>query len=76
MRGVCFVPGNFFNDETYQITIRFVQDSLTVLYIFENCISFTIHDSEREGNWYGKWFGIGIVRLKLKWDMTAIKYNE
>ncbi|PSB29498.1 ABC transporter ATP-binding protein [Chlorogloea sp. CCALA 695] len=67
IRGVCYIPGNFLNDGSYQITMMIVQDTSTVLYICENLLSFTVHDVERDSNWYGKWQGI--VRPNLEWQV-------
>lgn len=69
VKGICYIPGNFFNDETYQLTIMIVQDTSRVLYLFENFVTFTVHDIDREGNWYGKWSGV--VRPNFKWVMEA-----
>ncbi|MGA7933732.1 MAG: ABC transporter ATP-binding protein, partial [Kovacikia sp.] len=71
IRGVCYIPGNFLNDGSYQITIMIVQDTSTVLYTCENLLSFTIHDIEREFNWYGKWSGV--VRPNLKWSFAPVE---
>jgi lipopolysaccharide transport system ATP-binding protein len=73
VRGVCFIPGNFLNDGSYQITMMIVQDTSIPLYCFENVATFTINDVEREGNWYGKWSGV--VRPKLDWQVTSLAEN-
>jgi lipopolysaccharide transport system ATP-binding protein len=72
IRGICYIPGNFLNDESYQITMMIVQDTSTVLYTYEN-MSFTVHDIEREFNWYGKWSGV--VRPNLKWSFAPIEIS-
>lgn len=71
IRGICYLPGNFLNDGSYQITMMIVQDTSTILYTYEHILSFTVHDVEREFNWYGKWQGT--VRPNLKWDFTPIE---
>ncbi|MBL1200338.1 MAG: ABC transporter ATP-binding protein [Nostoc sp. GBBB01] len=71
IRGVCYIPGHFFNDGSYQITMMIVQDTSTVLYICENLLSFTVHDVEREFKWYGKWQGV--VRPNLKWSFAPVE---
>jgi lipopolysaccharide transport system ATP-binding protein len=67
IRGVCYIPGNFLNDETYQITMLVVQDCSTIHLICENLLCFTVHDDEREIDWYGKWQGL--VRPNLEWQV-------
>jgi lipopolysaccharide transport system ATP-binding protein len=71
IRGVCYIPGNFLNDGSYQITMMVVQDTSLVLYNYENLLSFTVQDVEREFKWYGKWQGV--VRPDLKWNYAPIK---
>ncbi len=71
IRGVCYIPGNFLNDGSYQITILVVQDTSKILYTCENLLSFTVHDVEREFNWYGKWQGV--VRPNLKWSFAPVE---
>lgn len=71
IRGVCYIPGNFFNDGSYQITMLIVQDTSTILYTCANLLSFTVHDVEREFNWYGKWQGV--VRPNLNWNLEPLK---
>ncbi|QHG18536.1 ABC transporter ATP-binding protein [Nostoc sp. ATCC 53789] len=71
IRGVCYIPEDFFNDGSYQITMMVVQDTSTILYTCENLLSFTVHDIEREFKWYGKWQGI--VRPNLKWRFAPVE---
>ena len=71
IRGVCYIPGNFLNDGSYQITILVVQDTSKILYTCENLLSFTVHDVEREFKWYGKWQGV--VRPNLKWSFAPVE---
>jgi len=71
IRGVCYIPGNFLNDGSYQITILVVQDTSHILYTCENLLGFTVHDVEREFTWYGKWQGV--VRPNLKWSFAPVE---
>lgn len=71
IRSVCSIPANFFNDETYQITMMIVQDTSLPLYTFENIINFTVNEVDREGNWYGKW--VGVVRPQFNWELTRVE---
>lgn len=73
IRGVCYIPGNFFNDGSYQITMLIVQDTSSVVYTCANLLSFTVHDIEREFKWYGKWQGV--VRPNLKWSFAPIEIS-
>ena len=63
IKGECLIPGNFLNDGTYYISIIFVKDSSSVLFYYEECLSFTVEDYREDIAWYGKW--IGHVRPKF-----------
>jgi lipopolysaccharide transport system ATP-binding protein len=74
VKGICFIPGNFFNDESYQVTMMIVQDTSVPLYTFENIVSFTVNDVARKGNWYGKW--VGVVRPKFDWKLIVAEEGD
>ena len=69
--GSFIIPGNFLNDGTYTIRLLIVRDTSVVLMDISNVLVFEVHDSERKGNWYGKW--IGTVRPKFDWLMKVDK---
>ncbi len=64
-RAVCSIPGSFFNDETYRLRVLLVLDSSRAVVDRDHLVSFELHDSPRESNWYGKW--IGVVRPTFEW---------
>jgi len=63
--GSFIIPENFLNDGTYTIRLLIVRDTSVVLMDISNVLVFEVHDSERKGNWYGKW--IGTVRPTFDW---------
>jgi lipopolysaccharide transport system ATP-binding protein len=65
IKGVCRIPANLLNAETYRVKIMLVKDTSTVLFSHSDTMIFDVHDVEREGFWYGKW--AGVVRPKLEW---------
>ncbi len=66
LRGECFIPGGFLNDEIYRVRLLVVQDGTTPLFDDNNIFSFEVAERFREGGWFGKW--VGIVRPSLKWE--------
>lgn len=69
--GSFVIPGDFLNDGTYIIRLLIVRDTSAVLADLNNVLVFEVHDSERKGNWYGKW--IGTVRPHFDWLMKVDK---
>jgi lipopolysaccharide transport system ATP-binding protein len=69
----CFIPSSFLNDGNYSVTMMVVQDSALQIYVFQDIITFTVEDVEREGHWHGKW--PGIVRPKLEWEIEHTILN-
>jgi lipopolysaccharide transport system ATP-binding protein len=66
-RSVCHVPGGLLNDGTHRVLLLVVKNEETVIFSFEDAVSFEVMDSvERRGNWHGKW--PGAVRPDLKWE--------
>ncbi|MFC0771493.1 ABC transporter ATP-binding protein [Terrimonas alba] len=63
IKGECLIPGNFLNDGSYYISIIFVKDSSSMLFYYEECLSFHLEDHREDIAWYGKW--IGYVRPKF-----------
>ena len=71
VKGVCHIPENFLNDDTYRVRLLIVKDGSAALVDLEHIALFEVHDAGRDGTWYGKW--VGAVRPKFKWDTTAIE---
>lgn len=72
VKGMCTIPGNFLNDDSYRIMIMVVQDSSRALYALHDALIFEVHDVAREGtNWLGKW--AGVIRPSFEWEITNDK---
>jgi lipopolysaccharide transport system ATP-binding protein len=71
VKGICHIPGNLLNDAVYRVRLLIVKDTSTALLDLQNVASFEVHDTEREGNWYGKW--IGAVRPDLSWETSCLE---
>ena len=69
VRGSFVIPGDFLNDDTYTIRLLIVKDTSVILLDLHDALVFDVQDSDREGNWYGKW--IGTVRPKLNWELSV-----
>ncbi len=63
----CRIPGDFLNDETYQLEVYIVKDTSVVLYRHAEAFTFSVTDGQREGKWHGK--HVGVVRPKLGWEI-------
>lgn len=57
IKGECKIPGNFFNDGSYYISLNFIKDTSIPLFNFEECISFELEDYRAGMQYYGKWWG-------------------
>ena len=69
VRGSFVIPGDFLNDDTYTVRILIVKDTSVVLLDLTDVLMFEVQDSDRQGNWYGKW--IGTVRPKFDWQVNV-----
>jgi lipopolysaccharide transport system ATP-binding protein len=69
IKGTCYIPPNFLNDQTYYINIMLVEGAARVLHELENALIFEINDVEREVDWYGRWEGL--VRPNLNWEVIS-----
>ena len=69
VRGSFVIPEDFLNDDTYTVRILIVKDTSVALLDVSDVLMFEVHDSNRQGNWYGKW--IGTVRPKFDWQVTV-----
>ncbi len=70
LHGVCHIPPNLLNDETYSIMIMITKDSSYGIFFMYDVLVFDVKDSNRKGTWYGK-IG-GVIRPILKWETKLI----
>jgi lipopolysaccharide transport system ATP-binding protein len=63
------IPANFLNDDSYSIRVLIVKDTSVVLLDLSDALMFEVQDSERKGNWYGKW--VGVVRPSFEWQLRT-----
>jgi len=61
----CRIPGNLLNSIVYKLDVLYVNDS-KVEFSFSHCLQFEIHETERNGAWFGKW--AGVIRPQLSWE--------
>ncbi|MES2701150.1 MAG: ABC transporter ATP-binding protein [Bacteroidota bacterium] len=54
---VLSIPGRLLNDDVYTISLYFVKDTATVLYVIDELLTFEIVDEARGDAWFGKWPG-------------------
>jgi lipopolysaccharide transport system ATP-binding protein len=69
VRGSFVIPGDFLNDDTYTVRVLIVKDTSVALLDLTDVLMFEVQDSDRQGNWYGKW--IGTVRPKFEWQVNV-----
>jgi lipopolysaccharide transport system ATP-binding protein len=69
VKGSFIIPGDFLNDGLYTIRLLIVKDTSLALLDISDLLRFDVHDSERAGNWYGKW--VGAVRPKFDWSVRV-----
>lgn len=55
--GVLKIPGNLLNDDIYSIHMLFVKDTSSVIYRFNDLLTFEVTEGQRTVNWFGKWEG-------------------
>jgi lipopolysaccharide transport system ATP-binding protein len=67
--GSFVIPGDFLNDDTYTVRVLIVKDTSVALLDVSDVLMFEVRDSDRQGNWYGKW--IGTVRPKFEWQVSV-----
>lgn len=53
------------HDGVYSVTMVIVKEAKAI-FVFDDCITFEIHDVERTGHWWGK--RLGAVRPNLNWQ--------
>lgn len=67
-KGICSIPGNLLNDNTYTVSMMLVEDRSIPLFYYENAVAFEVNENRTGGGWHGKW--IGIVRPQLKFTLN------
>jgi lipopolysaccharide transport system ATP-binding protein len=65
----CIIPGNFLNDDLYQMDIYFHTAGMSKLFAQRNMVSFEIKDQARENGFLGKINGM--IRPQLQWKSSA-----
>jgi lipopolysaccharide transport system ATP-binding protein len=68
---ICKIPGNFLNDDIYNISILIVENSSTPIFQFENVVSFEINENREESGWHGKW--PGYIRPSLEFTLLPAR---
>ena len=74
VRASFVIPGDFLNDDTYTVRVLIVKDTSVILLDLSDVLMFEVQDSDRDGNWYGKW--IGTVRPKFDWCVSVEESSE
>ena len=62
----CTIPGNFLNDDLYQLDVYFHTAGMSKLYAHRNMLSFEVKDQARANGFLGKINGM--IRPMLKWS--------
>jgi lipopolysaccharide transport system ATP-binding protein len=65
----CTIPGNFLNDDLYQLDVYFHTAGMSKLYVQRNMLSFEVKDISRENGFLGKINGM--IRPQLKWESAV-----
>jgi lipopolysaccharide transport system ATP-binding protein len=58
VKGESSIPGNFFNDGLYYISLAFVRNSTARLFYLDSCLSFDVEDYQDSDDLGGKWAGV------------------
>jgi lipopolysaccharide transport system ATP-binding protein len=64
---ICRIPGNFLNDELYQIHLYIHTEAMRGLYSNTELMTFEVKDIQRESGYLGKINGL--IRPKLNWTI-------
>ncbi|MFM2200899.1 MAG: hypothetical protein RL040_99 [Bacteroidota bacterium] len=65
----CVIPGNFLNDDLYQMDIYFHTPGMSKLFAQRNMVSFEIKDQARDNGFLGKINGM--IRPQLNWTSSS-----
>ncbi len=63
----CDLPGELLNSGDYRVVVNFFRQAKLILRV-EETVAFEVHDTKREGVWYGK--KKGVFRPRLQWSST------
>ena len=63
---VCIIPPDLLNDGTYSISMLVIADA-SLVYNFENMVTFEVNESRQANAWHGKW--PGALRPKLDFQL-------
>jgi lipopolysaccharide transport system ATP-binding protein len=66
----CYIPENLLNDGIHSVELMIVKDAANVPMKMPDCLTFQIHDLERQSAWFGKF--PGAVRPKMKWTVEDV----
>ena len=61
----CRIPGNFLNNDTYQLFLYFHSNGMNPLFSVTDILTFEVKDLERESGYLGK--VNGFIRPQLEW---------
>lgn len=64
---LCKIPGNFLNDDTYQIFLYIHTNAMSMLFYDKELLTFEVKDSHRDSGYLGKINGF--VRPNLQWTI-------
>ena len=65
--GILKIPGKLLNDDVYTISLYFVKDTASVVYVIDELLTFEVVDEPRDNAWFGKW--PGAVRPSLEFSI-------
>ncbi|MGF7216163.1 lipopolysaccharide transport system ATP-binding protein [Spirosoma lacussanchae] len=71
LEGACTIPGHFLNDGVYYLSIRILKDASSVLFDFQQCLSFEVEDYRENTAWFGKWPGVIRPTFPFAWRQVA-----
>ena len=74
IKGVCHIPGDFLNSESYRVCILVVQNAHDIIFRDADVLTFQVADVARRGSWHGKW--LGTVRPKFEWTTKHIPFSS
>lgn len=66
-KGICHIPANLLNDDSYTISVMIVKEKATMIYQLEHAVSFEVVEGREEKGWHGKW--PGFVRPELDFSL-------
>ena len=64
-RARCEIPGRFLNSRSYSVRLLLVRDQHRPLCDLHDVLTFSVHETDRNIDWFGNW--PGVVRPSLTW---------